>query len=302
MKNAFVTVLCKVILSIFIWVILSISFSLLLKDLRVGCTAFATSISFMATSLLMNLFFEKNDSKNIKVSLYKNLRSFGNGLLIGIWIPLLSVIILLLLNLVELKINEFQLASIPIVILLLLFTAVGEEFFFRGYVYGVFTKFSTSAAIASNSVLFSVAYLINPNSFSKPIQYLIIEMVNILLFGFLFSLVRFYTKQIWSAIGIHFMVNVLQSVMFGFLNGGKQVVSFTTASIIKGNVWNGYNYGIESSLILTTILLITISLVILHYHNIKKNGFQNFQSNLFKTVISLTSKNKSETRVLHYLK
>ena len=66
-------------------------------------------------------------------------------------------------------------------------------------------------------------------------------------------------------IGIHFFMNFLQSSIFGFLNGGKQLNSIF--SVLYGNktLWNGGGYGLESSLVFTTVLSFSLFVILIFY-------------------------------------
>lgn len=270
-QNKLLLAVLKVLLSVALWVILFVLFTNIISIFNTNFSLYAPSFAFILTSYLMMLFFERKANWSLGIRRLNAIKSFGYGLLIGVLVPIIAVGTLLLLNSVTLKINDFRFTEIVKLTVIFLFVAIGEEIYFRGYIFGLLNKHqSTTIAIIVNSVFFTLAHLINPNIFSKSFPYLFLEMINILLLAYLFSITRYFTNSIWMPIGIHFILNVLQSSVFGFTNGGKQVDSLSIVCGIKYNLLNGNGFGLESSLILTFVVFITIVWVNYHYHY-KKN-------------------------------
>ena len=151
-------------------------------------------------------------------------------------------------------------------IFLFLLVAIGEEWLFRGYFFGLYQYVAgTKAAVILNSCLFTAIHLFNPESLSRPLEFIIIEMTNLFLLSLLMSFARVYSGSLWMPIGIHFCMNFLQSSIFGFLNGGKQVDSLFSVLYENKTMWNGAGYGLESSLVLAAGLSISIFVMIFFY-------------------------------------
>ncbi len=246
--------------------------SIILQAILPSAIEFATPFAFIMGSFLM-FHFSKIQNQENNITLVKAIRTFVNGTLIGICIPSLCVLLLLLFDFVNLSITYVAITDYFKIILLFLTVALGEEYYFRGYIYDLLKQYSTNVVIISNSLFFAIIHLINPASFSKPISFIIIEMVNIFLLAVLFSITRYQTRSIWMAIGMHFTINLVQSAIFGFANGGKQVASVTTITPIANSVWNGNHFGLESSLILTIVTLLFILFVKYHYNTKQKSSF-----------------------------
>lgn len=72
-----------------------------------------------------------------------------------------------------------------------------EELLFRGYPFQVIERrFGVIVALASTSVLFSAAHLLNPNA-------TILSLVNIGLAGVLLGVAYWRTRSLWFATGVH---------------------------------------------------------------------------------------------------
>lgn len=273
MKKKIISIpLGKGLLSLLLCIGLLLFFSIILQAIFPSATEFATPFAFIIGSFLMFHFFKiQNQEKSITIG--RASRTFVNGTVIGIWIPCFCVLLLLLFDFVDLTITYESINDYFKITLLFLSVAIGEEYYFRGYIYDLFKQNSTNVAIIGNSLFFAIIHLINPASFSKPISFIIIEMANIFLLAVLFSITRYYTRSVWMAIGMHFTMNMIQSAIFGFANGGKQVASVTTITPITNSVWNGSHFGLESSLMLTLVTVLFIALVKFHYTANQKKEF-----------------------------
>lgn len=171
-----------------------------------------------------------------------------------------STLLMLVTGTVELGMNTWEWGTILFQVLLFLSVAVSEEWLFRGYLFSIYARAGgTRLAIMLNTVLFAAIHLMNPESMTRPIAHIVLEMMNILLLSILFSQARAFTGSLWLPISLHFMMNFFQSTVFGFLNGGKAVESLSRLSYGEKNIWNGAGYGLESSLILTLVLIVVVA-------------------------------------------
>ena len=159
-------------------------------------------------------------------------------------------------------------------VFLFLLIALGEEWLFRGYLYGLYkSTIGVKTAIFLNSFIFAAVHLLNPHSLSKPLEHIIFEMVNLILLAVLMSLAREYSGSLWMPVGIHFAMNFLQSSIFGFLNGGKQVDSLFYLVYENKILWNGAGHGLESSMIFTPVLFCSVLLMSFLFFNNKDLGY-----------------------------
>ena len=187
--------------------------------------------------------------------------SFMGILIIGI-VFAVTMSMLLLTGNVTLQEHSWRWEGMINQVFLFLLVAVGEEWLFRGYLYGLYKSMTgVKMAIVLNSCLFAAIHLLNPNSLSKPLEHIILEMVNLFLLSVIMSLAREYSGSLWMPIGIHFAMNFLQSSIFGFLNGGKQVDSLFYFEYVNKTLWNGAGYGLESSMVFTPVLIFSVLLM-----------------------------------------
>ncbi|SOC08551.1 CAAX prenyl protease-like protein [Ureibacillus xyleni] len=239
-------------------IILTIVFNPFYKE----SSYFTSQFGLIIASITMFVWFEKNNEWSLGFEMNKILRFLLFGGLVAAIIPTFSVISMLLNNSISLELQSWSLSALTFQCFLFLVIAFGEETFFRGYLYGMLNQsFNNTVAIITSALLFTTVHLMNPDAFAKPLEFIVIELLNIFLLGVLFAQVRFMTGSLWMPISLHFMINFIQSSVFGFLNGGKQVESLMEITFIKESIWNGAGFGVESSLMLTPILIISMILV-----------------------------------------
>ena len=229
---------------------------------KVDLVEITTPIGMGLTALFLYLLFER--SKGWKMG-WRD-RHAGSHMFTGI--IMISIVLAVTMSMMLLN-GEVSLGEQPwswkalmMSSILFLLVAIGEEWLFRGYFFGLYKeRLGVKAAIILNSCLFTVIHLGNPNSISRPMEHIAIEMVNIFLIAVLMSMARAYTGSLWMPIGIHFCMNFLQSGIFGFLNGGKKVESLFHIIYENKNIWNGAGHGLESSLIFTSVLILSTFLM-----------------------------------------
>ena len=115
---------------------------------------------------------------------------------------------------------KLTLGSIDIPVLIgyivaILLQAGGEELICRLFIMGKLRRRYKSpiVAIVGNSLFFTVFHLGNPGINAASI-------LNLIAVSILFSLVVFYSGNIWTAIMFHFAWNYTQTVIFGLPNSG----------------------------------------------------------------------------------
>lgn len=261
----------KILLGSVIWFVSSVLLMNGFGSLFENFSYFATQIGFVIATFVLFFWFDRKDGWKLG---WKDPNWIMNGLkgaVTALIIPLSAILPMISMDLVSFKMNEWQLSVFAVQCLLFLTVSVGEETFFRGYLFGVIKhSIGTRAAVLIPTVLFAAIHLINPDGFSKPVVHIIIEMTNIFLIGLLLAQSRLHTGSLWAPIGLHFLINFIQSSIFGFLNGGKEVESLLEITFTELSILNGAGYGLESSMILTIILLAAMPLLHFFYKNKNK--------------------------------
>ncbi len=220
---------------------------------------FATPVGLGLSAWLMVVWFERKRELSIG---WRDARGAGQGfvgVVSGAMIIGLGALVMLLTNTIDVRLNDWTWQAIAVQTLLFLAVAMGEEWLFRGYLFGLYQQaFSARTAVWVSSAMFTAIHLINPNAMSRPMEHIAIEMVNIMLMAILMARSRLAAGSLWMPIGLHVALNVLQSTVFGFVNGGKEVDSLFRIEYDSLNVWNGASHGLESSLIFTPVLLLAV--------------------------------------------
>ena len=148
--------------------------------------------------------------------------------------------------------------SIGASFLLLALGAASEEAFFRGYPFQTLTRSGLVwVAILLTSAFFAAAHLRNPAS--GPIA-----MLNTILAGLWFGVAYLKTRDLWLAIGMHFMWNWLQGALFGIEVSG--LTDIAPAPFLKeidsGPQWlTGTTYGIEGGVVTTVAILVSTAVI-----------------------------------------
>ena len=150
-----------------------------------------------------------------------------------------------------------------IIMSIILFIGVSfyEEVIFRGYMLkNLMQSFNPFVSLFISSILFCLIHSSNPN-----VNYL--GLINIFLAGYFLGISYVYTKNLWFPFALHFSWNFFQS-LFGFNVSGLDSYSFIEFDIPQNNLFNGGEFGFESSIISIVILIIG-SIIIWNYF--KKN-------------------------------
>ncbi|WP_265459849.1 CPBP family intramembrane glutamic endopeptidase [Enterococcus sp. HY326] len=149
-----------------------------------------------------------------------------------------------------------------IVLLFLGFMVQGmtEEVFFRGYLMNlVGHRKNATIAIVGNSILFGLFHGANPNIS-------LTSLINLILFGFVFSLLFYLTENLWVVGAAHTIWNFMLGPVFGINVSGQNLdgnsAIFTTTLADKTAWLNGGSFGLEGGLACTLIGLLAIGLLL----------------------------------------
>lgn len=167
-----------------------------------------------------------------------------------------------------------------LIIWLLAFVIQGsaEEIMCRGFLLGSLKKrLSVSLAILISSTVFVVLHLIRTTLLDTAPVYAILGIINLYLISFIFSILSMWRSNIWTACGLHSIWNFILNTIMGLSVSGNESVSEGAALFsVKGtNILNGAEYGIESSIITTIVLGMSLFLMVRIWKGrIGKNGIQ----------------------------
>ena len=124
------------------------------------------------------------------------------------------------------------------------FQSASEEVWCRGFVYErVNIHYPLWVAILINSVVFGLLHIFNDGVTA-------LAIVNIIICGIGYSLLRWYTGSIWTAFGIHTMWNFTQNFIFGLPNSGLvSEVSMFRLDAATGidSLMYSYEFGVEGA-------------------------------------------------------
>ena len=200
-------------------------------------------------------------SKPDRIGLDNNFKPFIKGMLIGI--VTLSLIIAPLILCGAVKFSGINRNINWLFIILFFFAYLTqsalEEVICRGFIFHrLKEKLPILIAIIINIAFFMIGHL--SKMFDAGILIGIIGIINAILIGLIFTVLTIKDKNIYSAIGFHYIWNFLLYCVVGLNLSGIE----TSNSIFQMEVVNkfltGYSYGIESSFITTIILIIILLL------------------------------------------
>lgn len=167
-----------------------------------------------------------------------------------------------------------------LIIWLLAFVIQGsaEEMMCRGFLLNSLRKrLSVSQAILISSTVFVILHLIRTTLLDTASVYAILGIINLYLISFIFSILSMWRSNIWIACGLHSMWNFILNAIMGLSVSGNESVSKGVAlfDVKETNILNGAEYGIESSIITTIVLVMSLFVVIgIWKGRIGKNGIQ----------------------------
>lgn len=217
---------------------------------------YATPIAMCLTAVLMPRLFDRGSKQPAG---WRDASAGGHtlaGAIAGTIVIALAVTLLLAAGSITLVEQPVVWRVMLSQAAIMLAVASAEEWLFRGYLFGIYrAAFGMRAAVILNAVLFTAIHLVNPDAFTRPGIHIALEMANIFLMAVMMSQARAYSGSLWMPIGLHLFLNIVQSIVFGFPNGGKLLDSLFEASCDRLTVWNGAGYGLESSLVLTPVLI-----------------------------------------------
>lgn len=241
-------------------IILLFALIILLNMLHIEWLApYAGAVSLLLTALIMFGLWDKKANWSLGLRQTRGISHFAIGCCVAGVTLLLVIASLLLTGAVTVEMNSVDVTRLIVPIAGFFLVAVGEEVFFRGYLFGMTRNaIGLKGAVLVNMLLFSLLHLMNPQALEQPLEIIIVGQLNTLLITVVLIWFRLRSGGLWLAIGFHFMWNLLQSSVFGFVNGGKETESLWQVTYPYHSLWNGGMYGLEASVLITPLLLLLI--------------------------------------------
>ena len=152
------------------------------------------------------------------------------------------------------------------VFIIFIFQALLEEILFRGYLMPFFSKvIGIKFTIILLSFLFTCIHLFNPNLN-------VVGLVNVFLAGVTFSLIYYYTGNLWIVGAMHTLWNFILGFIVGSQISGIITYNsvFFSIPVENKDLISGGVFGFEASIV-TTIVELTISLFIIYLIKKEKN-------------------------------
>ena len=233
-------------------------------------------IIFIGVTLLYCKFIEKKDFKSFGISW-----NLASGLAGGVF----AVILLFAIIAIGCAFNAISFSGVnsnidinSLILWGIAFMIQGttEEIMCRGFLLNTLkNKISLPMTVFVSSTAFAFPHLLS--LFEAEFIYIIPGILNLYLISVIFSLLTLWKSNIWSACGLHIVWNFVLYTIMGLSLSGSESTShgLLIFNVKNPNVLNGAEYGLEASLITTTVLSIAVAIMIkgLKERN-GKNGIQ----------------------------
>lgn len=193
----------------------------------------------------------KTDMYDVLADLYGRRNNgfgmLGFGLLLGFLMNFFCIACALIHGDIRLY---FEAAPAQIPLFLFAFVSVfiqssSEELWCRGFLYErLHERYPLWAAILINGVIFGALHLLNDGASFLPI-------LDIVICGISFSLLRWYTGNIWIVMGVHTGWNFTQAFLFGLPNSGLvsgvSLFHLDASTGINNLIYN-FDFGVEGGI------------------------------------------------------
>lgn len=195
---------------------------------------------------------------------HRGLTLFGKGVLWGLLSFFVYVAIACIMGsgrLVYSSIFSFQtIIYIPLMFIHMLFVALFEESFSRGYILiKLKNRFSSRTGIIINSIIFGSLHFF---SYSRSLGW-VLGIINATIVGILLSIIVIKTNSLMMAVGYHFAWNGIQSILMKNFINIDTIINLE----IKEGIFTGATRVPETGFIITIILLTTIFYLLKKYRN-----------------------------------
>ena len=213
-----------------------------------------------------------NKSKPDRIGLDKNFKTFFKGVLIGIISMVFIIVPLIICGAVKFDgIN----GNVNWIFVILFFFAyltqsAMEEIICRGFIFHrLKEKLPIIIAVIINVSFFMIGHF--SKMFEAGTLIGIIGVTNAILIGLIFTVLTIKDKNIYSAIGFHYVWNVLLYCVIGMNLSGNEVSNSIFSMSPVSKFLTGSSYGIESSIISTIVYLVVLLVLVISNYKTKKD-------------------------------
>ena len=211
------------------------------------------------------LFWRLFQKKSLKdLGFTGNPVSFLAGAVIGAVLVVLSAAVVILTGAIRFNgiFDTIDTKMVAVMFICFVLQSTMEEVLCRGVVQQLLMKkTSVPVAFGVTAALFTVPHL---SSMSEGAPAIVVTgIVNTVLVSLIFSLLPLRFRSIWAACGLHTVWNfILNSILGLNLSGNDGTVNavFDMKSVGSG-ILNGGEYGIEASIVITVVLMISLGLL-----------------------------------------
>ena len=189
-----------------------------------------------------------------------NLKMFALGLGIGLGMNLLCAVIAMLNGDIRLTFHSFRPVSFLAVFAAVFVQSSSEELLCRVFVYHrLMRRYGKPLlAVLVNSVFFALNHLFNPGIS-------VLAMLNIFLYGLLFSAMVIYLDSPWATMTAHTAWNFCQNVLLGLPNSGN-VLPYSVFKLEKAAATDSFAYsvafGLEGTITACAALIVVAALIV----------------------------------------
>lgn len=233
-----------------------------------GTSNLVTQVLSVFLAIFLMTKISKLSTEQLGFSKDNIVASYFKGSLFGTLQILFVFSIILGLEAVEV----YYFANIPMIVFIkvfifFIFQGLFEELLFRGYLMPVFSKvIGIKFTIILLSFLFTCIHLLNPNLS-------MIGLTNVFLAGVTFSLIYYYTGNIWLVGAMHTFWNFILGFIVGSQVSGIPIFYSILFSLpVEGkDLISGGEFGFEASIV-ETILELAIILFVIYLIKKEKKG------------------------------
>ncbi|MGK0554992.1 CPBP family intramembrane glutamic endopeptidase [Macrococcus capreoli] len=177
------------------------------------------------------------------------------GVLLGTGMILIIYCINVLFGAMHSTLNpDIQWFTISWLIALFMIQGLTEEVLARGFLMNkVSHQLGVPAGIFINAAFFSFLHFLNPNTS-------VLSFVNLFLAGIVFSLLFYWSDNIWLTGAAHSFWNLALGVLLGNEVSGQPLPGtiFNSTANMESTLVNGGKFGLEGGLVVTVVSLIVI--------------------------------------------
>ncbi|TDL93448.1 CPBP family intramembrane metalloprotease [Macrococcus brunensis] len=232
---------------------------------------FVNMLSFPIVLLLLlifNRFVYQHSERAMGFFKEQALKKYLMGVCLGIGLILLVFLLNYATGAVAVRPNpNFSLLIFVAMILCFMVQGLTEEVLARGFIMNKVAKqLGLPAGIIINSLFFAGLHLLNPGVTA-------ISTYNIFLAGVLFSLLFYWSDNIWLTGATHSVWNIMLGVVLGSEVSGMHLPSslLITTSNSRDHFLNGGHFGLEGG-IFTTLMTLVMSGVLIMMIQRKSKG------------------------------